>query len=48
MSTVSSAESPLGAPQSSASRFTILFVFFTVFLGALGMTIIIPVLPFVV
>lgn len=48
MNTLPSAETPFAEPQTGVSRFTILFVFFTIFLGALGMTIILPVLPFVV
>ena len=30
------------------SRFTILFVMFTIFLSVMGMTIVIPVLPFII
>jgi DHA1 family tetracycline resistance protein-like MFS transporter len=34
--------------QASPSRFTILFVMFTIFLSVMGMTIVIPVLPFII
>src|SRR3954464_9417682 len=33
--------------QARPSRFTILFVMFTIFLSVMGMTIVIPVLPFI-
>src|SRR3954452_25376524 len=34
--------------QARPSRFTILFVMFTIFLSVIGMTIVIPVLPFII
>src|SRR5437764_2008466 len=41
-------EVPSAAAQARPSRFTILFVMFTIFLSVMGMTIVIPVLPFII
>jgi DHA1 family tetracycline resistance protein-like MFS transporter len=41
-------EIPIAEAQVRPSRFTILFVMFTIFLSVMGMTIVIPVLPFII